>query len=143
MKILNLYAGIGGNRKLWGDGHEITAIENNESIAKIYSDFFPDDKMIITDAHQYLLEHFKEYGFIWGSPPCQKNSRMMKATRHNIVSYPDLRMYEEIILLTHFFKGKWVIENVKPYYKPLINSCLLYTSPSPRDRQRSRMPSSA
>ena len=25
----------------------------------------------------------------------------------------------------------------------LINACLLYTSPSPRDRQKSRMPSSA
>ena len=24
-----------------------------------------------------------------------------------------------------------------------VNSCLLYTSPSPRDRQKSRMPSSA
>ena len=41
MKILNLYAGIGGNRKLWGDEHEITAIENNTSIAYIYQDFFP------------------------------------------------------------------------------------------------------
>ena len=27
------------------------------------------------------------------------------------------------------------------YYKP--NSCLLYTSPSPRDKRQSRMPSSA
>jgi DNA (cytosine-5)-methyltransferase 1 len=27
MKILNLYAGIGGNRKLWGDEYEVTAIE--------------------------------------------------------------------------------------------------------------------
>ena len=27
--------------------------------------------------------------------------------------------------------------------KVVINSCLLYTSPSPRDRQKSRMPSSA
>ena len=26
---------------------------------------------------------------------------------------------------------------------PLIEVCLLYTSPSPRDRQKSRMPSSA
>ena len=26
---------------------------------------------------------------------------------------------------------------------PIVNSCLLYTSPSPRDRQKSRMPSSA
>jgi DNA (cytosine-5)-methyltransferase 1 len=29
MRILNLYAGIGGNRKLWGDDHEITAVELN------------------------------------------------------------------------------------------------------------------
>lgn len=27
MKILNLYAGIGGNRKLWGNEHQITADE--------------------------------------------------------------------------------------------------------------------
>ena len=27
--------------------------------------------------------------------------------------------------------------------KPIVGSCLLYTSPSPRDRTRSRMPSSA
>ena len=26
MKILNLYAGVGGNRKLWSSEHEITAI---------------------------------------------------------------------------------------------------------------------
>ena len=31
-----------------------------------------------------------------------------------------------------------------PSYRPLdYNPCLLYTSPSPRDRQKSRMPSSA
>ena len=28
-------------------------------------------------------------------------------------------------------------------YKALLNSCLLYTSPSPRDKRQSRMPSSA
>ena len=27
LKILNLYAGIGGNRKLWGNEHDITAVE--------------------------------------------------------------------------------------------------------------------
>ena len=32
----------------------------------------------------------------------------------------------------------WKIEE-----KPSFNTCLLYTSPSPRDRTRSRMPSSA
>lgn len=33
MKILNLYAGIGGNRKLWGDTHDITAVEFRDDIA--------------------------------------------------------------------------------------------------------------
>ena len=52
MKILNLYCGIGGNRKNWGNEHEITAVENNPKIAKIYQDFFPEDKVIVADAHQ-------------------------------------------------------------------------------------------
>jgi site-specific DNA-cytosine methylase len=55
MKILNLYAGIGGNRKLWGDV-EVVAVENNEKIAQIYQDFFPGDKVILGDAHKYLEE---------------------------------------------------------------------------------------
>ena len=43
MRILNLYAGIGGNRKLWGDEHEVTAVEYDSEIAGIYQDFFPND----------------------------------------------------------------------------------------------------
>lgn len=69
MKILNLYAGIGGNRKLWGEEHEITAVEYKPEIAKIYQDHFPKDKVVIADAHQYLLEHFMEFDYIWSSPP--------------------------------------------------------------------------
>ena len=76
MKILNLYAGIGGNRKNWGDQDEITAIEFNPKIATIYQDFFPNDKVIVADAHQYLLEHFSEFDFIWSSPPCQTHSQI-------------------------------------------------------------------
>ena len=44
MKILNLYAGIGGNRKLWGDEHEVVAVENNEEIAEAYKTFYPKDQ---------------------------------------------------------------------------------------------------
>lgn len=51
MKILNLYAGIGGNRKLWGDEHEITAVEINPEIAEIYKNLYPQDTVIIGDAH--------------------------------------------------------------------------------------------
>lgn len=50
MKILNLYAGIGGNRKLWGNEHDITAVEMNESSAKIYQELFPKDKVIVGNA---------------------------------------------------------------------------------------------
>lgn len=127
MKILNLYAGIGGNRKLWENEHEITAIENVPEIAKIYQDFFPNDKVIVTDAHQYLLEHYKEFDFIWSSPPCPSHSDIRRCAVHkgqNKAIYPDMKLYEEIILLKHFapLKTKWVVENVKPYYKLLISA---------------------
>ena len=119
IKVLNLYAGIGGNRKLWKDV-DVTAVEYNPEIAKIYQDFFPEDTVIIADAHQYLLDHYKEFDFIWSSPPCPSHSRINTDGNH-AARYPDMVLYEEIIMLgNNWFKGKWVVENVKPYYKPLI-----------------------
>jgi len=121
IKVLNLYAGIGGNRKLWGGDIEVTGVENVPEIAKIYQDFFPNDKIVIGDAHQYLLNHFKEFDFIWSSPPCQSHSGTNNFLKgQGIYRFPDMKLYEEIIFLKHFFKGKWVVENVMPYYKPLI-----------------------
>lgn len=121
MNILNCYAGIGGNRKLWGNIHEITAVEYDERIASIYSDLFPNDTVIVGDAHQYLLDHYTEFDFIWCSPPCPTHSitnHFLNAQGH--VRYPDMVLYQEIILLKHFFKGKYCVENVKSYYDPLI-----------------------
>ena len=92
MKILNLYAGIGGNRKLWGEENEVVAIENNENIAKVYKDMYPNDEVIVTDAHQYLLEHFKEFDFIWSSPPCPTHSRLAKANTKRKITYPDMKL---------------------------------------------------
>lgn len=123
MKILNLYAGVGGNRMYWGDEHEITAVELNPSIAACYADLYPRDKVIVGDAHEYLLNHYKEFDFIWSSPPCQSHSdiRRMGAQigRYDAV-FPDAKLWQEIVFLTHFFKKDWVIENVVPYYKPFI-----------------------
>lgn len=121
MKILNLYSGIGGNRKLWGDEHEVTAVEYDAKIAKIYQDFFPNDKVIVGDAHQYLLDHYSEFDFIWASPPCPTHSGCNYfLVGAGTIRYPDMTLYQEIIFLQHFFKGKYCIENVKPYYEPLI-----------------------
>jgi len=124
MKILNLFCGLGGNRKLWGDEHKITAVESNESIANAYKKFFPNDDIIVRDAYEYLLKHFKEFDFIWASPPCPSHSRMRKYVTFPQGKvpplYPDLKLYELILFLEHYFKGKWVVENVRSYYKPLI-----------------------
>ena len=125
MKILNLYAGIGGNRKLWPKEHEITAVEINPEIAKIYKDFFPNDKVIVADAHKYLLEHYKEFDFIWSSPPCPTHSRINFLNNEKIEQgikpqYPCMKLYEEIIFLKTWFKRKRVVENVISYYEPLI-----------------------
>lgn len=121
LKVLNLYAGIGGNRKLWTDV-EVTAVELNPEIAKIYQDFFPQDKVIVADAHQYLLDHFKEYEFIWSSPPCQSHSRFnfLNNGKGSKPKYPDMKLYEEIILLKTWYQGKFCVENVIGYYEPLI-----------------------
>ncbi|HDZ26537.1 hypothetical protein LCGC14_0359280 [marine sediment metagenome] len=122
LKALNLYAGIGGNRKLWEDV-EVTAIENNEKIAAIYQNFFPDDTVIVADAHEYLLQHFKEFDFIWSSPPCPTHSNLNRTLHaQNVIRYPDMKLYQEIIFLMEFYKGKYAIENVIPYYKPFIDA---------------------
>ena len=75
MKILNLYAGIGGNRKLWNEilpGAKVTAVELDIKIAKVYKELSPNDEVIIGDAHQYLLENHEKFDFIWSSPPMSK-----------------------------------------------------------------------
>ena len=122
-KILNLYAGIGGNRKLW-QNVQVTAVENDPTIAEIYKQLFSEDTVIIGDAHEYLIEHYKEFDFIWSSPPCQSHSsfRQNIGVRYRGVKpvYPDMRLYQEILFLKYNFTGTWIVENVKPYYKPLI-----------------------
>lgn len=121
MKVLNLYAGIGGNRKLWDDDCQVTAVEKNEEIANYYQSLYPMDEVVIADAHRYLLDHLLDgWDFIWSSPPCPSHSRINTDGNHP-PRYPDMKLYEEIIMLSNnWFKGKWVVENVIPYYEPLV-----------------------
>lgn len=124
MKILNLYAGIGGNRKLWGDEHEITSVEIDPNIAEVYQKMYPNDSVIVGDALEYLEKHYNEFDFIWASPPCQSHSQY----RHNVgvlgkgfaPILPDTSLYSIIVFLKTYYGGKWCVENVVPYYKPLI-----------------------
>jgi DNA (cytosine-5)-methyltransferase 1 len=121
-KVLNLYACLGGNRYKWTDC-EVTAVELDPELARLYQDRFPNDKVIVADAHQYLLDHYKEFDFIWSSPPCPSHSKARfwgsKGGQCDVV-YPDMTLYQEVILLDNFFNGKYVVENVTPYYDTLI-----------------------
>jgi DNA (cytosine-5)-methyltransferase 1 len=124
IKILNLYACLGGNRYKWdevADNLEITAVELDPEAARLYQERFPNDKVIVADAHQFLLDHYKEFDFIWSSPPCPSHSRARFARRNTTIAiYPDLKLYEEILFLENYFEGKYCVENVIPYYEPLI-----------------------
>jgi DNA (cytosine-5)-methyltransferase 1 len=125
MKILNLYACLGGNRYKWDEvtDVEVTAVEWDEELARLYRERFPNDTVVVADAHQYLLDHYKEFDFIWSSPPCPTHSRInisMKTKRK--MKYPDMKLYQEIIFLDNYYEGKYVVENVIPFYEPLITA---------------------
>ena len=125
MRILNLYACLGGNRFKWGNDHDITAVELDPELARMYKERFPNDTVIIADAHQYLLEHYKEFDFIWSSPPCPTHSKVRFTQKNQDfykAEFPNMMLYQEIIFLEHHFNGKYVVENVIPYYEPLITA---------------------
>jgi DNA (cytosine-5)-methyltransferase 1 len=68
-----------------------------------------------------LLDHYKEFDFIWSSPPCPSHSRARFARRNTTTPiYPNLKLYEEVLFLENYFEGKYCVENVIPYYEPLI-----------------------
>lgn len=129
IKVLNLYAGLGGNRKLWKDV-DVTAVEIDPIIAKEYQKNFPDDTVIVADAKEYLINHFREFDFIWASPPCPTHSkfrmlwkgegRLKNKKSGSSYKLPDMELYSIIIFLQHFFQGTWIVENVISYYDPLI-----------------------
>ena len=129
-KILDLYACLGGNRAKWDEvaDIEVTAVELDPEAARLYQERFPNDIVIVADAHQFLLDHYKEFDFIWTSPPCPSHSRARYWSSSNYDTtteavYPDMKLYQEIIFLQHYYRtGKWCVENVIPYYEPLIQA---------------------
>jgi len=129
-KVLNLYAGIGGNRKLWNDV-DVTAVEWDEDKAQVYRDHFPEDTVVVTDAHEYLKEHYNEFDFIWASPPCPTHSQIRYIDAgedmQNDPVFPNMELYEEILFLQGYFDGDYAVENVNGWYEPLVE---------PQERQR-------
>jgi DNA (cytosine-5)-methyltransferase 1 len=127
VRVLNLYACLGGNRYKWDEvaNIEVTAVELDAELARLYQERFPNDTVIVADAHEYLLKNYMNFDFIWTSPPCPSHSRVRfsQKNRENCDAvYPDFKLYEEVVLLDNYFEGKYVVENVIPFYEPLINA---------------------
>ena len=120
MKILNLYSGLGGNRKLWPDSVQVTAVEYDERIADFYKSQFPLDTVILGDAIECLKEHYQEFDFIWASPPCQSHSQYRYRVGVLAKGYKEIPVDPSLYMIIRFlmenFKGKWAVENVIPYY---------------------------
>ena len=118
-KILNCYACLGGNRAKWDEVAEIevTAIELDPKLARMYKERFLNDTVIVADAHQYILDHYKEFDFIWSSPPCPSHSRV-RFTQKNKEFYDNLLQAE-------------VLQKLPPAKK-----CLLY-APTWQDGEQS------
>lgn len=118
LKILNLYSGIGGNRKQW-EGHSIVAVENDLRIADCYLDNFPDDEMVIQDVIEFIEENdLSRFDFIWASPPCLTHSQWNMVNGPKVPRVTDI--YGLILFFNHTRQDPWIIENVNPWYKTLI-----------------------
>ena len=116
-----------GNRYKWDEvtDIEVTAVELDPELARLYQERFPNDTVIVADAHEYLRNNYENFDFIWSSPPCPTHSKMQLCwknmkRRNFAMPYPDMALYQQVIFLKHYFKGKYCVENVIPYYTPLI-----------------------
>lgn len=129
MRVLNLFAGgRGGNRELWPADHngravKVTAVEIDPKVADRYAQRYPEDEIVVGDAMHYLLDHHREFEFVWASPVCKTHSRTAFFLKgRDIIRYPDMSLYQVILFLQHFYEGRWCVENVIPYYEPLIKA---------------------
>jgi hypothetical protein len=110
VKVLNAYAGIGGNRHLWP-----------ARVAAEYARRYPRDTVLVEDAHAFVLERSREFDAVWTSPPCPTHSKLARtvAARYNRPLEPDPRLWAEIAHLRDE-GGRYVVENVHVYYEPPV-----------------------
>ena len=89
-------------------------------------------------------EHFRKAGIKIGADQSSYERSLMDET---LTDYP-LETRSKALRMSRLYASIYCFENsirelIKERLESSFNDCLLYTSPSPRDRQKSRMPSSA
>ena len=106
-----------------------------------------DAQQYIADAYMYddndsrieCVDGFKALGMRFSNRLTL--DKQVKAIQKNVRS----RLWTLRNLKSHGFTEEELLKVYKTIIRPVMEyaACLLYTSPSPRDRQKSRMPSSA
>ena len=92
-----------------------------------------------------LKQNYRKKGdiiFLHGNCGKQPISTISAETKSKIVELKKSNKYDEANF-THYTELLEREEGIKVSYSTVSRICLLYTSPSPRDRPTSRMPSSA
>ena len=124
MRVLDLYAGLGGSDKgirsvleKKGIDYEYVAIEIDPKVAEAHRKNNPGSRVIVADALSWLPE-VKNFDFVWASPPCKTHSKwnMVWASRREKHPKPDPTLW----FLIREFRSlgiNFVVENVDPYYK--------------------------
>lgn len=121
MRVLNAYAGIGGNRHLWPADWKVTAVEWDRRVAAEYERRYPQDLVLVSDAHEHVIQHADLFDAVWTSPPCPTHSRLAKvnASRYGHDLAPDPRLMAEVKHLRSV-GVRHVVENVHTYYTPEV-----------------------
>ena len=87
-----------------------------------------------------MINYFQgQDGFVWFTGVVEDRNDPTKLGRVRVrcVGY---HTDDKTKIPTEDLPWAWVLQTV---HTPSMNGCLLYTSPSPRDKRQSRMPSSA
>ncbi len=131
IKILDLFCGLGGVARGFQEyliekniKFEYYAVDIDFKILLTHKILNPKSITIKKDAYSLRDEELKEYDFIWASPPCETHSHLNFYNWNNPKKFkpPDMRLYK-LIKRLHILNIPFIVENVKPYYKPPIKPC--------------------
>ena len=122
-------------------GYTILGEIIEEQTGSLYTDFIQEnllDPLNMTNSYIRVADHvplpYEAAGFRW-------NEEENRHTIDEVVSLPVTSPDGGLATTLNDFI-KWIAV-YRDMQHPRLSNCLLYTSPSPRDRQKSRMPSSA
>ncbi len=129
ISILDLFAGVGGTARgiqsfLIEKQIPFTyvAIDSDLETCKAHVINNPLSQVICSDALYFLKKYYSYFDFIWASPPCQTHSRLNFLKKWH--STPDDTLWKTISFLKSI-NISFVVENVRPYYEPLIKPTII------------------